>query len=73
MSFTRITPLVRRVFGCNHAALTAALTLTLAAVEAAPASEAKPFLENIHRHMTLASTVAENGDLNPYAVVFAAA
>jgi hypothetical protein len=71
MDFARIARSVRRGLGCSPAALTAALTLTLAAVEAAPASEAKPFLENIHRHMTLASTVAENGDLNPYAVVVA--
>lgn len=31
----------------------------------------KGFLETIHKHMTLASTVTENGDLNPYAVIVA--
>src|ERR1700683_1835617 len=35
------------------------------------ADESKPFLEKIHHHVTLASMVAENGDLNPYAVVVA--
>jgi hypothetical protein len=29
------------------------------------------FLETIHKHITLASTVTKNGDLNPYAVVVA--
>jgi hypothetical protein len=29
------------------------------------------FLETIHRHVTLTSTVTDNGDLNPYAVVVA--
>jgi hypothetical protein len=35
------------------------------------AAEPKAFLEHIHRHITLASMVADNGDLNPYAVVVA--
>ncbi len=29
------------------------------------------FLETVHRHTTLTSTVSDNGDLNPYAVVVA--
>ena len=29
------------------------------------------FLETVHRHTTLASTVADNGDLNPYAIAIA--
>ena len=29
------------------------------------------FLETIHRHVTLTSTVPDNGDLNPYAIVVA--
>jgi len=35
------------------------------------AGEAKGLLEAIHRHVTLTSSVADNGDLNPYAVVIA--
>ena len=35
------------------------------------AGEPQCFLEAIHRHRTLASTVADNGDLNPYAVIVA--
>jgi len=35
------------------------------------AQEPKGFLETIHRHITLASTVADNGDLNPYAIIVA--
>jgi len=33
--------------------------------------EPKGFLETVHRHVTLTSTVTDNGDLNPYAVVVA--
>lgn len=47
--------------------------LGLAALLAAPLGAAEPrsFLETIHRHRTLTSTVTENGDLNPYAIVVA--
>src|SRR5579859_1793011 len=38
---------------------------------AAPADEPKGFLETVHRHATLTSTVTDNGDLNPYAVIVA--
>jgi hypothetical protein len=41
------------------------------AVNGALAKEPKGFLETIHRHITLASTVADNGDLNPYALIVA--
>jgi len=37
----------------------------------AAATEPRGFLETIHKHKTLASTVTDNGDLNPYAVVVA--
>jgi hypothetical protein len=40
-------------------------------VNPAPADEPKGLLETIHRHITLASTVADNGDLNPYAIIVA--
>ena len=38
-----------------------------------PAASETPrgFLETIHRHTTLTSTVTDNGDLNPYAVIVA--
>lgn len=39
--------------------------------EAAEAADPAGFLGTIHRHLTRASTVTENGDLNPYAVVVA--
>jgi hypothetical protein len=47
--------------------------VALAAVRpgAAQAEEPAGLLQTIHRHKTLASTVTENGDLNPYAVVVA--
>src|ERR1700753_2719487 len=35
------------------------------------AKEPKGFLETIHHHVTLASAVADNGDLNPYALIVA--
>ena len=41
---------------------------------AAPFAKAEPtkgFLETVHRHTTLASTIPDNGDVNPYAVVVA--
>ncbi len=37
----------------------------------ARAEAPKGFLETVHRHTTLTSTVTENGDLNPYAVIVA--
>src|SRR5580698_6326641 len=46
------------------------LALALSA-GAAQADEQKGFLENIHKHTTLASTAISNGDLNPYAIVVA--
>ena len=47
----------------------AAAMLGLLPATGAPA--APGFLETVHKHVTLASTVADNGDLNPYAVVVA--
>ncbi|HEY1789931.1 MAG TPA: hypothetical protein VGJ73_17425 [Verrucomicrobiae bacterium] len=35
------------------------------------ARDPKGFLETIHHHVTLASAVADNGDLNPYALIVA--
>ena len=49
----------------------ASLIATTFLVNSLGAGESKPFLEKIHRHITLASMVADNGDLNPYAVVVA--
>ncbi len=48
--------------------------LLAAAFGLAPAARADQqhgFLENVHRHTTLTSTVTDNGDLNPYAVIVA--
>ena len=51
--------------------LVAALAATtLSWVDASMAAEGG-FLETIHRHVTRTSTVPDNGDLNPYAVVVA--
>src|SRR5580658_3831075 len=47
------------------------VTLLAMAVNQVRAGEPKGFLETIHRHVTLASTVADNGDLNPYALIVA--
>jgi hypothetical protein len=44
---------------------------TGATLMTATAAEPKGFLETIHKHKTLASSVTDNGDLNPYAVVVA--
>jgi len=45
--------------------------LAAPAINVAQAGELKGFLETIHHHDTLASTVADNGDLNPYALIVA--
>ena len=47
------------------------LAVACACLSAAPALADRPagFLETVHRHATLTSTVTDNGDLNPYAVV----
>jgi hypothetical protein len=45
--------------------------LLIAMSGAARAGEPKGLLETIHRHVTLTSSVTDNGDLNPYAVVVA--
>jgi hypothetical protein len=49
--------------------LIAALALALIATGAH--AEPRGFLETVHRHTTLTSTVTDNGDLNPYAVIVA--
>ncbi len=41
------------------------------AAGAALAAEQKGLLETIHKHITLTSSVPENGDQNPYAIVVA--
>jgi hypothetical protein len=50
-----------------RAAVAAVLWLWAASAAATP----QGFLETIHRHVTLTSTVTDNGDLNPYAVIIA--
>jgi len=48
------------------------VTIGLALLASASvAAEPKGLLESIHRHVTLTSSVTDNGDLNPYAVVVA--
>ena len=47
------------------------LACAAAIVCAAHAAAQKGFLETIHRHTTLASTVPTNGDQNPYAIAVA--
>ena len=45
--------------------------LCFCTVSAAQADQPHGFLETVHRHTTLTSTVTDNGDLNPYAVIVA--
>ena len=55
-----------------RAALCALVGLPLlAAAGLAQAGTPRGFLETVHRHVTLTSSVADNGDLNPYAVIVA--
>lgn len=46
-----------------------AMALIAATVHAAP----RGFLETVHKHITRCSTISENGDLNPYAIIVAPA
>ena len=62
------------VQSCARSLGLGAVALGLGAVAlAAPAFADPPrgFLETVHRHTTLTSTVTDNGDLNPYAVIVA--
>jgi len=56
-----------RLFLAVALAATAAVSLSTATARANEAG----FLENLHRHTTLASTVPANGDENPYAIFVA--
>jgi hypothetical protein len=47
------------------------LTASALLASRAQADEPKGFLEKIHRHITRTSTITENGDLNPYAIIVA--
>ena len=58
---------MRRAITVSGFFLAVALTFPL------QADEPKPFLAKIHHHVTLTSTVADNGDLNPYALFVAPA
>jgi len=52
------------------AGLSALVAFVMSPVDGARAGD-QTYLEAIHRHITRTSTVPENGDLNPYAVVVA--
>jgi hypothetical protein len=47
------------------------VVLWFGAAGLAHAAAPQGFLETVHRHITLTSSVADNGDLNPYAVIVA--
>jgi hypothetical protein len=63
------------MFGHKHAVpllgLAALIAVAMTPPEAARADAAQGLLETIHKHVTRTSTVTDNGDLNPYAVVVA--
>ena len=66
---------MRRRFA-GHGRSSALLALAALAAAAFPplgaaAADQQGFLETIHRHIMRTSTVTENGDLNPYAIVVA--
>jgi hypothetical protein len=48
-----------------------AVSAVAGSLTVARAAEPKVFLETIRHHRTLTSTVADNGDLNPYAIIVA--
>jgi hypothetical protein len=59
--------------GARSATLLSALiaSAALAPQAAAPATQPASFLDSIHRQTVLSTTVPENGDQNPYAIVVA--
>src|SRR5271163_2461481 len=62
---------LRRIPGGNVAALAVLLVEAALPVHSAQAGEPQGLLETIHRHTTCTSTVTDNGDLNPYAIIVA--
>jgi hypothetical protein len=70
------TQTLAHVMSCNRRWILVAAALVAAgmpAVVSAQTGESKGYLESIHRHITRTSTVPDNGDLNPYAIVVAPA
>ena len=63
--------LLRRVPGKDLVALATLLVVTAMPVTVAQAGEPQSFLQTVRRHVTRASAVADNGDLNPYAIMVA--
>jgi hypothetical protein len=62
---------VRRIPQAILATLAALAASSMPPVICAQAGEPQGYLETIHRHVTRTSTVTDNGDLNPYAIVVA--
>jgi hypothetical protein len=62
---------LRQIRRMGLALWTASLIVTMAPADRARAEGAQGLLETIHKHITRTSTVTDNGDLNPYAVVVA--
>jgi len=65
-----MTRLVRRIQSGIAATLAMLGALTISLVNGAQAAD-QGFLETLHKHAIRTSTVPDNGDLNPYAVVVA--
>jgi hypothetical protein len=61
---------IRQISGQGLAAL-AVLFAVATPVTPLRADEPQGFLETIHHHVTRTSTVTDNGDLNPYAIIVA--
>ncbi len=59
--------------GAGLGAAAMLLGATLVPISAAQSANAPGLLDTIHRHVTVTTTIINNGDLNPYAVVVAPA
>jgi hypothetical protein len=68
-----MAPLIRHAACHASAMMMVALAAAIAPAANGRADEPLGFLETIHKHVTLGSTVPDNGDQNPYAVVVAPA
>lgn len=63
--------MINRQFRIRAQRAVAKAVAVLAISAAAVADEPRGLLESIHHHVTLTSSVTDNGDLNPYAIVVA--
>jgi hypothetical protein len=66
-----MTQRLRGISGEHFVALAMLLAVMSVPIDRARSADAPGLLDTIHRHITRTTTITNNGDLNPYAVVIA--